>query len=267
MMQQKEVLKPINLELMINPGKVRMYVCGITAYDLRHIGHNRAAIFFDVLYRYLKQLGYEVYYVRIFTDVDDKIIKRANENGEKPLDLSKRFCKEYWVDMEALQCLPPTDEYYLRNHIDDIIINIDNIIEKGLGYAMKGEDVFLYVEKFTDYGKFSCQLLEHKWGGEQVEVDPRKRKPAVFTLWKAAKPNWESSWGQRVKPRWHIESSAVSAHYLSPSFVVYGGGADLKFPHHENKLAQTCAVCDDGGVSYWLHNRHVTINNDKMAKS
>ncbi|KAF3508279.1 hypothetical protein F2Q69_00009268 [Brassica cretica] len=247
MMQHKEVLKPINLELM--------YVCGITAYDLRHIGHNRAAVFFDVLYRYLKQLGYEVYYVRIFTDVDDKIIRLANENGEKPLDLSKRFCKEYWVDMEALQCLPPTDEYYLRNHIDDIIINIDNIIEKGLGYAMKGEDVFLSVEKFTDYGKLSCQLLEHKWGGEQVEVDPRKRKPAVFTLWKAAKPNWESSWGQRVKPRWHI------------SFVVYGGGADLKFPHHENKLAQTCAVCDDGGVSYWLHNRHVTINNDKMAKS
>ncbi|KAH0905479.1 hypothetical protein HID58_037306 [Brassica napus] len=267
MTQQKEVLNPINLELMINPGKVRMYVCGMTAYDLRHIGHNRAAVFFDVLYRYLKQLGYEVNYVRIFTDVDDKIIKHANENGEKPLDLSKRFCKEYWVDMEAIQCLPPTDEYYLRSHIDDIIIYIDNIIEKGLGYAVKREDVFLSVEKFTDYGKLSCQLLEHKWGGEQIEVDPRKRKPAVFTLWKAAKPNWESSWGQRVKPRWHIESSVVSAHYLSPSFVVHGGGADLKFPHHENKLAQTCSVCDDGGMSYWLHNRHVTIHNDKMAKS
>ncbi|RIA04637.1 hypothetical protein BRARA_K01109 [Brassica rapa] len=252
MTQQKEVLNPINLELMINPGKVRMYVCGMTAYDLRHIGHNRAAVFFDVLYRYLKQLGYEVNYVRIFTDVDDKIIKHANENGEKPLDLSKRFCKEYW---------------YLRSHIDDIIIYIDNIIEKGLGYAVKREDVFLSVEKFTDYGKLSCQLLEHKWGGEQIEVDPRKRKPAVFTLWKAAKPNWESSWGQRVKPRWHIESSVVSAHYLSPSFVVHGGGADLKFPHHENKLAQTCSVCDDGGMSYWLHNRHVTIHNDKMAKS
>ncbi|AED94364.1 unnamed protein product [Arabidopsis thaliana] len=262
MTQQKEVLIPIT------PGKIGLYVCGITAYDFSHIGHARAAVSFDVLYRYLKHLDYDVTFVRNFTDVDDKIIDRANKNGEDPLDLSNRFCDEYLVDMGALQCLPPTHQPRVSEHMDNIIKMIEKIIEKDCGYVVEG-DVFFSVDKSPNYGKLSGQLLEHTRAGERVAVDSRKRNPADFALWKAAKPDepsWESPWGPG-RPGWHIECSAMSVHYLSPKFDIHGGGADLKFPHHENEIAQTCAACEDSGVNYWLHNGHVTINNEKMAKS
>ncbi|CAH8381818.1 unnamed protein product [Eruca vesicaria subsp. sativa] len=263
MTQQKEVFKPIK------PGKVGLYVCGITAYDFSHIGHGRATVPFDVLVRFLKYLGYEVTYVRNFTDVDDKIITRAEKNNEEPLELSKRFCNEFLVDMDALQCLRPTEQPRVSDHMDDIINMIQKIIENGYGYAVEGGDVFFSVDKSPNYGKLSGQRLEHTRAGERVAVDSRKRNPADFALWKAVKPkepSWESPWGQG-RPGWHIECSAMSARYLSPRFDIHGGGADLIFPHHENELAQTCAACEHGGVNYWLHNGHLTINDEKMAKS
>ncbi|CAN8232998.1 unnamed protein product [Cochlearia groenlandica] len=265
MTKQKEVLVPIK------PGHIGLYVCGITAYDFSHIGHARAAVSFDVLFRYLKHLDYEVNFVRNFTDVDDKIIKRANENGENPLDLSNRFCEEYLVDMGALQCLLPTHQPRVSDHMDHIIKMIEKIIEKDCGYVVEG-DVFFSVEKSPNYGELSGQNLEHVrsgGGGRVAAVDSRKRNTADFALWKAAKPDepsWDSPWG-KGRPGWHIECSAMSAHYLSPKFDIHGGGADLIFPHHENEIAQTCAACEDSGVNYWLHNGHVTIDNEKMAKS
>ncbi|CAF2057177.1 unnamed protein product, partial [Brassica oleracea var. botrytis] len=208
-----------------------------------------------------------------FTDVDKKIIERTDKYKEKPLELSNRFCEEYWVDMDALHCLRPTDEQRVSGHIDQIIKMVEKIIENGFGYAVEGGDVFFSVDKLTDYGKLSGQVLEHTRAGERVAVDPRKRNPAYFALWKAAKPDeeepsWESPWGPRGRPGWHIECSAMSAEYLSPRFDIHGGGADLIFPHHEYENAQTRAACgEDAGVSYWLHNGHVTINDEKMAKS
>ncbi|XP_022775964.1 cysteine--tRNA ligase 2, cytoplasmic-like isoform X2 [Durio zibethinus] len=208
MTQQKEVFKPKT------PGKVCMYVCGVTAYDFSHLGHARAAVAFDVLYRYLQHLGYEVTYVRNFTDVDDKIIN------------------------------------------------------KDFGYAVDG-DVFFAVDKFPNYGKLSGQKMENNRAGERVTVDSRKRNPFDFALWKAAKPGepyWYSPWGHG-RPGWHIECSAMSAHYLSFKFDIHGGGLDLIFPHHENEIAQSCAACQESDVSYWMHNGHVTNNNEKMSKS
>ncbi|KAL0662105.1 hypothetical protein Bca4012_098942 [Brassica carinata] len=216
------------------------------AYDLSHIGHARASVSLDVLYRHLKRLGYQVKYVRNFTDVDKKIIERADKYKEKPLELSNRFCEEYWVDMDALHCLRPTDEQRVSGHIDQIIKMVEKIIENGFGYAVEGGDVFFSVDKLTDYGQLS---------GQAAKPDEEE-------------PSWESPWGPRGRPGWHIECSAMSAEYLSPRFDIHGGGADLIFPHHENENAQTRAACgEDAGVSYWLHNGHVTINDEKMAKS
>ncbi|OMO56210.1 Aminoacyl-tRNA synthetase, class 1a, anticodon-binding protein [Corchorus olitorius] len=249
-------------------GKVGMYVCGVTAYDFSHLGHARAAIAFDLLYRYLQHLGYEVTYVRNFTDVDDKIIRRANETGEDPLSLSDRYCKEYNVDMADLQCLSPTHEPRVSEHMEDIKDMITQIIEKDFGYVVDG-DVFFAVDKFPNYGNLSGQRQENNRAGERVAVDSRKRNPSDFALWKAAKPgepSWDSPWG-RGRPGWHIECSAMSARYLSFSFDIHGGGLDLIFPHHENEIAQSCAACEESNVSYWMHNGHVTNNNEKMSKS
>lgn len=262
MTQQKEVFKPKT------PGKVGMYVCGVTAYDYSHLGHARAAVSFDVLYRYLLHLGYEVTYVRNFTDVDDKIIRRANETGEDPLSLSDQFCKAYNEDMADLQCLSPTHEPRVSDHIEQIKDMITQIINKDFGYVVDG-DVFFAVDKFPNYGKLSGQKLENNRAGERVAVDSRKRNPSDFALWKAAKPgepSWESPWGCG-RPGWHIECSAMSAHYLSFTFDIHGGGLDLIFPHHENEIAQSCAACQECNVSYWMHNGHVTNNNEKMSKS
>lgn len=262
MTRQKEIFKPKV------PGKVGMYVCGVTAYALSHLGHARAAVNFDVLYRYLQHLGYEVTYVRNFTDVDDKIINRANEVGEDPLSLSNRFCQEYLKDMGDLQCLLPTHQPRVSDHMEHIKDLITQIINKDYAYAVDG-DVFFAVEKFPNYGQLSGQRLEHNRAGERVAVDSRKRNPADFALWKSAKPgepSWDSPWGPG-RPGWHIECSAMSAHYLTFNFDIHGGGIDLIFPHHENEIAQSCAACQGSSVSYWMHNGHVTNNNEKMSKS
>nr|XP_017219504.1 PREDICTED: cysteine--tRNA ligase 2, cytoplasmic-like isoform X2 [Daucus carota subsp. sativus] len=260
--KQKEVFKPRV------PGKVGMYVCGVTAYDYSHIGHARAYVAFDVLFRYLKHLGYEVTYVRNFTDVDDKIIKRANERGVDPISLSKDFSNEYLQDMEDLQCLLPTHQPRVSDHMKEIIDMISQIESNGCAYRVEG-DVYFSVDNSPKYGQLSGRKLEDNRSGERVAVDSRKRNPADFALWKSAKegePSWESPWGPG-RPGWHIECSAMSAKYLTPVFDIHGGGMDLIFPHHENEIAQSCAACPDSNVSYWVHNGFVTTNDEKMSKS
>ncbi|KAL2241174.1 UNVERIFIED_CONTAM: Cysteine--tRNA ligase CPS1, chloroplastic/mitochondrial [Sesamum indicum] len=262
MTKQKEIFKPI-LE-----GKVGMYVCGVTSYDLSHIGHARAYVAFDVLYRYLRYLGYEVVYVRNFTDVDDKIIRRANEVGEDPKALSWRFCQEFLNDMADLQCLLPTQQPRVTDHMEQIKDMIAQIISNGCGYAVDG-DVYFSVDNFPKYGLLSGRKLEDNRAGERVAVDDRKRNPADFALWKAAKPGeplWDSPWGPG-RPGWHIECSAMSAYYLTHTFDIHGGGMDLIFPHHENEIAQSCAACSGSKVNYWIHNGFVTANDEKMSKS
>ncbi|KAM7509339.1 hypothetical protein LguiA_019792 [Lonicera macranthoides] len=262
MTKQKEIFKPRV------PGKVGMYVCGVTTYDFSHIGHARAYVCFDVLYRYLKHLGYEVVYVRNFTDVDDKIIRRANELGEEALALSGRFCQEFLDDMVDLQCLPPTHQPRVSDHMDQIRNMIAQIISNGCAYPVDG-DVYFSVDNSPNYGRLSGRKLEDNRAGERVAVDSRKRNPADFALWKAAKPgepSWDSPWGPG-RPGWHIECSAMSAEYLTYSFDIHGGGMDLIFPHHENEIAQSCAACPESNVSYWVHNGFVTANDEKMSKS
>ncbi|KAI3926054.1 hypothetical protein MKW98_028190 [Papaver atlanticum] len=267
MTKQKEIFVPKE------PGKVGMYVCGVTAYDLSHIGHARAYIAFDVLYRYLKHLGYEVTYVRNFTDVDDKIINRAKEVGEEPLDLSKRFCDEYLRDMNDLQVLVPTEQPRVSENMVEIKIMIAEIIKNDCAYAADG-DVYFSVDKFPAYGRLSGRKLEDNRAGgggrAQDSLTSRKRNQNDFALWKAAKPgeiSWESPWGPG-RPGWHIECSAMSDRYLTSSFDIHGGGMDLIFPHHENELAQSCAArpntCE---IKYWMHNGFVNTNNEKMSKS
>ncbi|ONK71648.1 uncharacterized protein A4U43_C04F10890 [Asparagus officinalis] len=264
MTKEKEVFKPKE------EGKVGMYVCGVTPYDFSHIGHARAYVAFDVLYRYLKYLGYEVKYVRNFTDIDDKIIKRANEAGENPLTLSDRFSNEFLQDMAELQCLPPTYEPRVSDHMDQIKDMITKIIDNKCAYVVEG-DVYFSVDNFPDYCCLSRRKLDDNraGGGGRVTVDPRKKNPADFALWKSAKPgepSWESPWGPG-RPGWHIECSAMGSHYLGPSFDIHGGGMDLIFPHHENEIAQSRAACPESKVNYWMHNGFVNKDNQKMSKS
>ncbi|CAM8916498.1 unnamed protein product [Rhodiola kirilowii] len=250
------------------PGKVGMYVCGITAYDLSHIGHARVYVSFDVLYRYLKYLDYDVCYVRNFTDVDDKIIARAKQLGEDPLSLSRRYCEEFHKDMSFLRCLPPSVEPRVSDHMPQIISMINKILENGCAYIIDG-DVYFSVDKSPEYGRLSGRKLEDNRAGERVAVDSRKKNPADFALWKSAKEGetiWDSPWGPG-RPGWHIECSAMSAAYLGYSFDIHGGGMDLVFPHHENEIAQSCAACKNSDISYWLHNGFVTIDSEKMSKS
>ncbi|EPS58790.1 hypothetical protein M569_16023 [Genlisea aurea] len=262
MTKQKEVFKS-----MVE-GKVGMYICGVTAYDLSHIGHARAYVAFDVLYRFLKYLGYEVVYVRNFTDVDDKIIKRANEVGKDSTELSRSFCIEFQNDMNDLQCLVPTHQPRVTDHMEQIKEMIVQIIDNGCAYVVEG-DVYFSVDKSPNYGILSGRKLEDNRAGERVAVDDRKRNPADFALWKSAKPGepfWDSPWGPG-RPGWHIECSAMSAHYLTPTFDIHGGGMDLIFPHHENEIAQSCAACSESRINYWMHNGFVTANDEKMSKS
>ncbi|KAL8244497.1 hypothetical protein R6Q59_010755 [Mikania micrantha] len=262
MSKQKELFKPKV------DGKVGMYVCGVTAYDLSHIGHARVYVSFDVLFRYLRFMGYEVNYVRNFTDVDDKIIARAVQLGEDPISLSRRFCEEFHRDMEFLHCLQPTVEPRVSDHMRQIIDMIKQILDNGKGYRIEG-DVYFSVDEFPEYGRLSGRKLEDNRAGERVAVDSRKKNPADFALWKSAKegePCWESPWGAG-RPGWHIECSAMSAAYLGYSFDIHGGGMDLIFPHHENEIAQSCAACDKSNISFWIHNGFVTIDSQKMSKS
>jgi len=252
----------------LQPGKVSMYVCGVTVYDFSHIGHARANVVFDVIYRYLLYLGFDVTYVRNYTDIDDKIINRANRDGVAFSEISERFIREFDRDMEALGLHLPTIQPKATEHIAEIIDIVRRLIDKGCAYQAGG-DVYFCVEKFEGYLKLSGRNLEEMQAGARIEVDDRKRHPMDFALWKEAKPGepfWESPWG-KGRPGWHIECSAMSMKYLGESFDIHGGGKDLIFPHHENEIAQSEAATGKPFVKYWLHNGFVNINAEKMSKS
>lgn len=252
----------------IEPGKVRMYVCGPTVYDSSHIGHARSVVVFDVIARYLRQKGFELTYVRNFTDVDDKIIQRANERSTSWQAIAEKYIAEFYDDMDALNVQRADIEPKVSDHIENIIEFVQSLIDKGVAYAVDG-DVFFSVEKFPGYGKLSGRRLEDMAAGSRVAVDKRKQNPFDFALWKSAKPDepyWESPWG-KGRPGWHIECSAMSGRYLGQSFDIHGGGKDLIFPHHENEIAQSEAAFDKPFARYWLHNGFVNIDQEKMSKS
>ncbi len=252
----------------IKEGRVNMYVCGVTVYDVCHIGHARANIVFDVIYRYLQSAGYEVKYVRNFTDIDDKIINRANEAGKPCREITTRYIKEFNDDMSRLNLKKPTIEPRATQHIPDMINTIKTLVEKGHAYVIEG-NVFFSVESFSEYGKLSSRSMDELLAGARVAVDERKRNPLDFALWKASKPSepkWESPWGEG-RPGWHIECSTMSAKYLGNTFDIHGGGKDLIFPHHENEIAQSECSTGQKFVNYWLHNGFVNINSEKMSKS
>ncbi|MBF0572519.1 MAG: cysteine--tRNA ligase, partial [Desulfamplus sp.] len=260
---KKELFVPIQ------PNKVGMYVCGPTVYDTSHIGHARSVVIFDVVFRWLKESGYDVCYVRNFTDVDDKIIKRANETGKDPIEISEKYIKEFHNEMDALNVLRPTIEPKATEHIQDIINFIEMLIEKGKAYYVEGSDVFFSISSFEGYGKLSGRNTDDMIAGARIAIDENKRNPMDFTLWKPAKsgePAWDSPWGPG-RPGWHIECSAMSNRYLGQSFDIHGGGKDLIFPHHENEIAQSEALFGKQFVKYWIHNGFVDINNEKMSKS
>ncbi len=260
--RQKEVFKPIE------PGKVGVYVCGITIYDYCHVGHGRTYAAFDVMIRYLRYLGYDVTYVRNVTDIDDKIIHRANER-KVPFDsVVAEFEKVMHEDFDALGLLRPDIEPHATHSIDGIINIIETLVEKGAAYQGK-EDVYFSVTSFNDYGKLSKQNLDDLRAGERVDVANDKRDPLDFVLWKAAKPgepNWDSPWG-KGRPGWHIECSAMSKECLGEHFDIHGGGSDLQFPHHENEIAQSEAANQCQFVNYWVHTGMVQVEKEKMSKS
>jgi cysteinyl-tRNA synthetase len=252
----------------VKPGKVSMYVCGPTVYDSCHIGHARSVVVFDVIFKYFKANGFDVTYVRNFTDVDDKIISRAGRTGVDPIELAEKYIKEFYADMDNLNIERATIEPRATEHIGKIIELIEVLMEKGLAYRING-DVFYSVEKFENYGKLSGRKLEDMEAGARVEVDERKRNPFDFALWKSLKPgepSWESPWG-KGRPGWHIECSAMSSAYLGETFDIHGGGKDLVFPHHENEIAQSEGAYGKPFATYWIHNGFVNINNEKMSKS
>ncbi|NMP31267.1 cysteine--tRNA ligase [Thalassotalea sp. M1531] len=261
--RQKEVFKPIV------QGKVGLYVCGVTVYDLCHIGHARTYISFDNITRYLRFSGYDVNYVRNITDVEDKIINRANENGESPEDLVERNVAEMYRDFDALNLLRPNIEPRVTTHMNEIIEMIETLVAKNHAYVTGNGDVWFDVSSFNDYGKLSGQNLEQLQAGSRVEVDDTKKSPMDFALWKSAKPGepyWESPWGNG-RPGWHIECSAMNAKELGKHFDIHGGGSDLTFPHHENEVAQSCCALDTPYVNYWIHSGMVQVDQEKMSKS
>jgi cysteinyl-tRNA synthetase len=252
----------------LQEGKVGMYVCGVTAYDRCHIGHARAAVVFDVIFRFLLHLGYKVTYVRNYTDVDDKIIRRANQEAVSSQEIAERYIREYEEDMRALEVERPTHEPRATENIPQIIALVEKLVEKGFAYSVDG-DVYFSVEKFPSYGRLSGRDLEEMRAGARVEVDERKNNPLDFALWKSSKPGepeWESPWG-KGRPGWHIECSAMSQRYLGESFDIHGGGKDLIFPHHENEIAQSEAATGKPFVRFWVHNGFVNIDHEKMSKS
>ncbi|AZZ91551.1 cysteine--tRNA ligase [Hahella sp. KA22] len=261
--QQKEEFKPIQA------GKVGIYVCGMTVYDYCHLGHARVLVCFDIITRYLRAKGYDVNYVRNITDVDDKILNRARDNGESVDALTARFIDAMHEDERALGVLSPTSEPRATGHIDEIIAMIQRLMDKGYAYHASNGDVYYAVEQFADYGKLSKQKLDEIRAGARIEVDAEKRSPADFVLWKAAKPgelSWNSPWGEG-RPGWHIECSAMSTQCLGDTFDIHGGGPDLKFPHHENEIAQSEAATGCKYVNYWMHAGAVRVNKEKMSKS
>jgi len=250
------------------PGKAGIYVCGVTVYDFCHIGHARANVVFDVIYRYLQYSGYDVTYVRNYTDIDDKIINRANKEGVDYRTIADRYIEAFDEDMGRLGLAKPTVEPKATDHIGGIIDIIATLIGKGHAYEAEG-DVYYAVESFPGYLKLSGRNLDEMLAGARVEVGDKKRNPMDFALWKASKPgepSWDSPWGQG-RPGWHIECSAMSMKYLGATFDFHGGGKDLVFPHHENEIAQSEAANGCQFVRYWLHNGFVNINSEKMSKS
>jgi cysteinyl-tRNA synthetase len=246
-----------------------MYVCGMTVYDYCHIGHARVMVVFDIAARYLRYSGYDLTYVRNVTDIDDKIIKRAQENNEQIADLTERFIDAMHEDEQALAVLPPDIEPRATKSMDDIILMITGLFEKGLAYTGTNGDVFYAVDKFPGYGELSGKKLDELQAGERVEVDQAKKNPFDFVLWKKAKadePYWNSPWG-RGRPGWHIECSAMATRCLGNHFDIHGGGMDLQFPHHENEIAQSEGATGEKFVNVWMHNGFVRINEEKMSKS
>ncbi len=259
---QKEEFTPLT------PGKVGMYVCGVTVYDYCHVGHARAAIVFDTVYRYLKHLGYEVNYVRNFTDIDDKIINRANEENIGWQEVTKKYIEAFYEDMGQLNIAVPTTEPKATDHIDGMLKMVSALIEQGKAYEAEG-DVYFSIKNFPEYGKLSGRNIEDMMAGARVEPGEHKRDPMDFALWKKSKPgepSWDSPWGPG-RPGWHIECSAMGRHFLGERFDIHGGGKDLVFPHHENEIAQSQGCSGTPPVKYWLHNGFVNINEEKMSKS
>lgn len=261
--KQKEVFTPIE------PGKIGLYVCGMTVYDYCHLGHARVMVVFDMVVRYLRSIGFSVTYIRNITDIDDKIIQRANENGEDFHELTARFIQAMHEDSEALGVLAPDQEPRASESIADIIAMVQSLLDKGHAYIADSGDICYAIQEFKDYGKLSGKRLEDLRAGERVKVDQFKRDPLDFVLWKQAKPeepSWESPWGNG-RPGWHIECSAMSTHCLGNHFDIHGGGMDLQFPHHENEIAQSEAATGEQFVNVWMHNGFVRINDEKMSKS
>ncbi|WP_183331223.1 cysteine--tRNA ligase [Halomonas campaniensis] len=261
--RRKEAFTPIE------PGRVRMYVCGMTVYDYCHLGHARVMVAFDVITRYLRYRGYDVTYVRNVTDIDDKILRRADENGETISSLTERMIAAMHEDEARLSVLPPDQEPRATRHIDDIIAMIETLITKGYAYAADNGDVYYRVRKFEGYGKLNNRDLDEMRSGARVEVDEHKEDPLDFVLWKAAKPgeaSWPSPWGEG-RPGWHIECSAMSRCCLGDTFDIHGGGPDLTFPHHENEIAQSEAANGKPFVNTWMHAGAVRVNHEKMSKS
>ena len=274
--RQKEAFVPIN------PQNVRMYVCGMTVYDYCHLGHARVMVVFDMIARWLRQSGYPLTYVRNITDIDDKIIARAAENGESIAALTARFIQAMNEDADALGVLRPDVEPKATEHVAQMIAMIERLIANGKAYPADNGDVYYAVREFAAYGQLSGKSLDDLRAGERVEVDNFKRDPLDFVLWKATKPNevdfWDSPWG-KGRPGWHIECSAMSEQLLGDTFDIHGGGADLQFPHHENEIAQSCgahgAHCGhqqagktlESHVKYWLHNGFIRVDGEKMSKS
>ncbi|GAA8965558.1 cysteine--tRNA ligase [Helicobacter pylori] len=276
--RQKEEFVPLN------PENVRMYVCGMTVYDYCHLGHARVLVVFDMIARWLRQHGYPLTYVRNITDIDDKIIARANENGETIGELTARFIAAMNEDSDALGVLRPDIEPKATEHIGQMIAMIEDLIANGKAYPAPNGDVYYAVREFAAYGQLSGKSLDDLRAGERVDVDTNKRDPLDFVLWKAAKPgepSWESPWGNG-RPGWHIECSAMGDELFGQTFDIHGGGADLQFPHHENEIAQSCGahggLCGhdaphaagkriDSHVKYWLHNGFIRVDNEKMSKS
>ena len=252
----------------LQPKTVRMYVCGVTVYDYCHIGHARSALVFDMIRRYLEFSDYKVEFVKNFTDVDDKIIKRANEQGVSCDTITAKYIQAYYEDMGRLGIRQASIEPKATEHMTDIIRLTETLVKKGLAYQVDG-DVYFEVAKYSGYGRLSKRRLDDMQAGARVDVDERKRHPMDFALWKSSKtgePSWPSPWGQG-RPGWHIECSAMSMKHLGETFDIHGGGMDLIFPHHENEIAQSCGATGKEFARYWMHNGFVQINQEKMSKS
>ncbi|MBX2879545.1 MAG: cysteine--tRNA ligase [Granulosicoccus sp.] len=261
--REKRLFEPLHA------GKVGMYVCGITVYDVCHVGHARAMIVYDVLYRHLLNLGFSVNYVRNITDVDDKIIRRAEQTDQSAIQVAERYIQEMREDESALSVLPPTHEPRATQTIDGMLVLIEQLIDAGHAYPAANGDVYYSVKSFDEYGKLSGRNLADLRAGERVAIDEHKRDPLDFVLWKSSKenePSWESPWGPG-RPGWHIECSAMSREMLGEEFDIHGGGIDLEFPHHENEIAQSEALTNGRFARYWVHNGMIRIDDVKMSKS